>query len=67
MCPECGSTEITVEDFDFGVCPETGYHNAGERFRCRACGATGNADDLMSEVDSNLISLGSSERPRRGG
>lgn len=45
-CPQCLSEEITVTEYDFGVCPETGYHNAGERFRCGACGAQGGADDL---------------------
>ena len=48
MCPECGSVEVAIEDYDFGVCPQTGYHDAGERFRCRACGATGDADDLVA-------------------
>jgi hypothetical protein len=45
MCPECGSDHISIEEFDFGVCPETGYHDAGERFRCGTCRATGGAAD----------------------
>jgi hypothetical protein len=48
MCPECGSTDIAIKQYDFGVCRETGYHDAGERFHCRACGATGDADDLRT-------------------
>ena len=24
MCPECGSTQVAIEEFDFGICPETG-------------------------------------------
>ena len=47
-CPECLSEEITVHQYDFGTCPETGYHDAGERFRCGACGAEGDADDLCA-------------------
>jgi hypothetical protein len=47
MCPECGSTQIAITTFDFGVCRQTGYHDAGERFRCLACAATGPADDCM--------------------
>jgi hypothetical protein len=47
MCPECGSGEVTVQEYDFGICRETGYHDAGERFRCRACGAAGEADELV--------------------
>jgi len=47
MCPECGSGEVTIEEYDFGACPLTGYHDAGERFRCRACGAAGDVDDLV--------------------
>ena len=46
MCPECGSDDVRIEPFDFGVCRETGYRDAGERFICRGCGASGNADDL---------------------
>lgn len=49
MCPECLSEDVELHDYDFGVCPQTGYHDAGERFRCRACGATGDADDLVRD------------------
>jgi len=35
---------------------ETGYRDAGERFRCRACGATGDAEDLEP---CNSVSVGS--------
>ena len=48
MCPECGSDHISIEEFDFGICSQTGYHDAGERFRCGACGATGDADELCT-------------------
>lgn len=64
MCPECGSDEVTVQEYDFGICRETGYHDAGERFRCLACGATGAADDL---VPRNSISVGSPETAAGGG
>ncbi|HZT39931.1 MAG TPA: hypothetical protein VFA28_18710 [Bryobacteraceae bacterium] len=66
-CPECLSGEVIVREYDFGVCPETGYHDAGERFRCLACGATGDADDLVAMDACNSISVGSSERRRGGG
>src|SRR5262245_13194817 len=46
MCPECSSSQVVITGFDFGICPETGYHDAGERFRCLECGAAGPADDL---------------------
>lgn len=49
-CPKCLGKHIEVREFNFGVCPETGYHDAGERFRCLDCGATGDADDLVVEV-----------------
>ncbi len=49
-CPECLGEHIEVREFNFGVCPETGYHDAGERFHCLDCGATGDADDLVVEV-----------------
>ena len=47
MCPECASTEVTIVPYDFGTCPQTGYHDAGERFQCRACGATGDVCDVV--------------------
>jgi hypothetical protein len=46
VCPECGSDQVAIHEFDFGVCPQTGYHDAGQRFQCGACGATGDADEL---------------------
>ena len=46
MCPECGSTQVTIDAFDFGICSQTGYRDAGERFHCRECGAQGDADDV---------------------
>jgi rubredoxin len=64
MCPECGSDEVTVQEYDFGICRETGYHDAGERFRCRACGATGDTDELEQR---NSISVGSPEAAAGGG
>jgi hypothetical protein len=39
MCPECGSENVRIEEYDFGVCRETGYHDAGEMYCCAACGA----------------------------
>ena len=34
-CDNCGSTEGEVIAYDFGVCQQTGYHDAGER--CSRC------------------------------
>ncbi len=59
-CPKCLSDDVEVREYDFGICSETGYHDAGERFRCRACGATGDADDLVADAVCNSISVGSS-------
>lgn len=50
MCPQCGSNDIVIEQYDCGVCRETGYRDAGERYHCRECGARGGAD----EIDSTL-------------
>ena len=57
MCPECGSNEVTVNAFDFGVCSQTGYRDAGERFRCRVCGASGDAADC-GETDGSSPGAG---------
>jgi hypothetical protein len=62
MCPECGSDNIRVEPYDYGVCRETGYHDAGERYACQYCGATGDADDLsmQSNRHSEVEAIGTS-------
>ena len=49
MCPVCGSDNVKVVEYDLGRCPETGYHDAGERYECRDCGAYGDADELELE------------------
>jgi len=49
MCPEYGSDSIGIAHYDFGRCPETGYHDAGERYECYECGSYGDADDLVTE------------------
>jgi hypothetical protein len=46
MCPKCGSDDIVARPYDYGRCSQTGYVDAGERFTCRDCGASGDADDL---------------------
>jgi len=51
---ECGSNEVTVNAFDFGICSQARYHDAGERFRCRACGASGDAAD-SGETDGSFL------------
>lgn len=51
MCPQCGSDNVSIREYDFGRCPETGYHDAGNRFTCRACGAEGDVDELVVEND----------------
>ena len=34
-CPYCGERGGRIFEYDFGVCSETGYHDAGER--CTMC------------------------------
>lgn len=55
MCPECSSAQVTVSEYDFGVCLQTGYHDAGERFHCLACGATGDAADACPPRDAETL------------
>lgn len=54
MCPQCASDDVRITGwpFDFGVDPETGYHDAGESatFECLRCGCTGDVEgDLVME------------------
>jgi rubredoxin len=53
MCPQCGSDNVRVGDYDFGRCPETGYHDAGERYECLICGSNGEATELVTEETSH--------------
>jgi hypothetical protein len=48
-CPECGSTNLTIREYDYGRCRETGYHDAGEMFWCLECGEMGDASDAIVE------------------
>ena len=33
MCPQCGGVSIVVKPYDYGVCRETGYHDAVRMLR----------------------------------
>ena len=48
-CPLCGGTNFTTWEYDFGRCPETGYHDAGERYRCFDCRSEGDVDELIQD------------------
>ena len=45
-CPDCGSSNISHHSFDYGHDSDTGYHDAGGRYRCADCGSEGDADDV---------------------
>ena len=66
-CPECLSGDVEIREYDFGICWQTGYHDAGERFRCRACRATGDAADLVRTVAAGCDrDAGSTNQPTDG-
>ena len=66
MCPECGSDHITIEEYDFGIRSQTGYHDAGERFRCHSCGANGDAADAADlYTDGSFQGANAGALPRR--
>ena len=44
-CPQCGGP-ITAAPVNYGVDPDTGYHDTGHRFTCLVCGAEGTEDEL---------------------
>ena len=48
MCPECGSEELQVSQFDYGQDAETGYSDSGETVRCLACDWKGDVEDTVS-------------------
>ena len=38
LCNHCGSANTSVEPFDLGIEPDTGYHDAGNVITCQDCG-----------------------------
>ena len=52
MCPECDGFNLVVKHYDCGVCHQTGYHDAGEYFECRDCGAKGDVSEIVLVGDS---------------
>ena len=63
MCPECESNNLTIKPYDYGISRETGYHDAGVRFECRDCGATGDASELASNPARRRIAGPDSQPP----
>jgi len=47
-CPRCLAEHLEYGSYDFGTDPQTGYADAGERYYCPDCGATGDGDDLAA-------------------
>jgi len=46
-CPVCGSTDVLYPlEWDCGIERETGYHDCGQEYRCLACGARGETEEL---------------------
>jgi hypothetical protein len=44
-CPLCLGQNLEYASYDFDTDTETGYADSGERYWCRDCGATGDAED----------------------
>ena len=39
FCANCGSDDVDLVPFDFGIDPETGYRDTGDLIKCHTCGA----------------------------
>lgn len=48
----CQHDHIHMTEWDNGVDPETGYHDAGALFRCLDCDEAFTEDDFRREMDS---------------
>lgn len=48
MCPTCGGRVQIFVSPSYGRCPETGYDDAGERYRCTDCGDESDLGELVS-------------------
>lgn len=65
-CPECAGTDLRGVRYDFGTDPETGYREAGERFACRTCGATGDVSEVIAAPEMpSAKPMGVAEAPER--
>lgn len=65
-CPECQSTEIVCVLYAVAEA-ETGYREAGERFACRACGASGDASEVLTAPELPAAKpMGVAQSPKRG-
>jgi hypothetical protein len=60
-CPSCGNPVFYVR-FDYGVCRETGYHDAGETPHCEVHGRLDEGDLLDATQVAELASLFDGER-----
>jgi hypothetical protein len=49
-CPQCGSRNLEYGSYE-GTCDsETGYVDAGDRYRCLDCGSTGDVDETAQAL-----------------
>ena len=49
-CPQCGSQNLEYGSYE-GTCDsETGYVDAGDRYRCLDCGSTGDVDETAQAL-----------------
>jgi hypothetical protein len=48
QCPACGCGNLECRLTDFGMDLDTGYHDGGEMYVCKACGSTGDADEIAA-------------------
>lgn len=47
-CQQCDSRDLRILPSDNGVCSQTGYRDASERWECRTCGAISDEDELVT-------------------
>lgn len=66
-CPQCHGQDVDIRGYHFGVSEQTGYVDAGERFECRACGATDDVEELeqLPERPARLEPGTETQQPRR--
>lgn len=50
-CPHCGSADhLSFHDYDFGREKQTGYSDAGTRYKCNNCGNSGSEEDTRTKA-----------------
>ena len=56
-CPECGSANVELREYDFGAGEQTGYRDAGDQYYCLECLSHGAAEDAGWKAAPRVVAI----------